>query len=338
MSFLRAVLATILLLSATKGFAQEHLLGALDGREFPKGATRLALIVWAENYNKLSNVKNAGSDGSRIAQEFHKLQFDFVRVIPDADSANAILDGVNELKAQIAASIRPVVVVFFFAGHGFQVEGENYLVPTSASNNSTLELVEYSVSLTEISRRLNPARKAGMLLLMLDSCRTIQFLEDGSLKDIPIRDDIQPGFQEGNLLAPALVSMAAAPKQAARSASRYEGKNSPYTNAVAPLLGVSGLSLAKLLQITQRRVIQDTDESQQPSWFNVSWSSTFFFRPRDIELQDDERAWQVVLTRPTSLRGCAQDYLQIYPTGQFALQAEYLLSLVDKPSEFCSVN
>ena len=339
MRFFPPLFATTLFFFASIGCAQEQFLRALEDREFQKGTTRLALVVWSENYRELSPVKNAENDGGRIAREFSKLQFNLVREIKDAETAGEIMDAVNEISAKITASTQPVVVVFFFAGHGFQIEGDNYLIPKFASNNSTVELREQSVSLSEISRRLNPARKAGLLLLMVDSCRTIRFLEDGNARDFPIRDDILPGFTEGNLLAPALVSMAAAPGQAARSVSRFDEKaNSPYTTAVAPRLGELGLSLATLLQTTERRVIQDTDDLQRPTWFNGAWSSTFFFRPGDTDLKNDERAWAVVLAHPSSLRGCVQDYLKVYPTGKFALQAEYLLSLVDKPSDFCSVN
>ena len=342
MRLLHGLLALLMLLgvgSVGSAGAQQDVLRALDEREFPEGTARLGLVVWAENYRSVRPVVNAGNDGARIAQELHRLQFDFVRVIPDADSVDKILDGVDELRAQIAASTRPVLVLFFFAGHGFQVDGENYLVPTSASNDSVLELVDDSASLTDISRKLMPARRAGRLLVMIDACRTIRFLEDGSVEDLPIHDDLAPGFRDGNLLAPALISMASEPGRAARSASRLAGrKNSPYTTALAPLLGQPGLSLARLLEVTQSRVLQDTDESQRPSWFNGATSSRFFMKPGAREHRQDERAWEAVRRHPHNLRGCALDYLLAYPTGQFALQAEYLLSLVDTVGDYCSTH
>jgi len=299
----------------------------------------VALVVWSEHYQRLSKVENAERDGSRIAGKLSELEFEFLRVVPDANTADAILDGVSELAAQIAASSRPIVVVFYFAGHGFQVEGENYLVPILASNESTAALVNDSVSLTDISRKLNPNRKASVLLLFLDSCRTIRFLENGSLKDYSLRDDLQPGFEEGNLLAPALVSMAAAPRQPARSVSRFEGgRNSPYTTALASKMSKPGQSLAVLLEAMRRQVGLDTDEGQLPTWFNGSSSSTFFFRPGDEERRLDERAWKVVRESDSNWRGCVQDYLLAYPTGLFAAQAEYLLSLSQVPGEYCSVN
>lgn len=338
MNALRICLVALVALMAGETFAQGGPLDALEGREFPRGATRLALVVWAENYKHLSRVENAGSDGRRISQEFDKLTFDFLRELSDVTDAGAIFDGLNEVKTQIAASSRPVVVAFFFAGHGFQLDGNNYIVPRLAPNNSTEALVEASVSLNEISRRLNPGRRAGITLLMLDACRTIRFLEDGTPKDVGLLDGIEPGFSEGNLLAPAIVSMAAAPGRAARSVSRLHGKNSPYTTAVAPRLGKAGLSLTKLLEATERQVWQDTNEGQLPSMFNLAAGSTFFFKPTDSDLRADELAWKTVLSQPENVRGCALDYLLTYPTGQFAAQAEYLLSLAASPSGYCSVN
>lgn len=339
MKLLHVVLAMLMLSAAGDGCGRDDVLRALDERAFPEGTSRLALVVWSENYHRLSPVVNAGNDGARIAQALHRLEFDFVRVIPDADSVDKILDGVEELGAQIAASSRPVLVVFFFAGHGFQVDGQNYLVPALASNDSVLDLVNDSVSLSDISRRLGPARRAGRLLVMVDACRTMRFLDDGSVHDIPLHHDLAPGFSDGNLLAPALVSMAAAPGHAARSASRLEGrKNSPYTTALAPLLTKTGLSLATLLEVTQSRVLQDTDESQRPSWFNGAASSRFFMKPGARERRQDEQAWTIVRQHPANLRGCALDYLLAYPTGRFALHAEYLLSVVDTVGGYCSTH
>lgn len=339
MNAVRALLAALCMFAAGPALAQEDILRTLDERDFPSGATRLALIVWSHSYQRLTPVQNAESDGARIAQEFDRLGFDLVRVIPDAKSAKEILDGVEEVRAFIAASTKPVIVVFFFAGHGFQVEGDNYLVPTLASNDSTAQLVEDSVSLTDIGRRLTPPRQASRLLMLLDACRTIRFLEDGSLKDIAIRDDLDPGFRDGNLLAPALVSMAASPRSAARSVSRFEKKsNSPYTTAVASRLHLQGVSLATLLEDTQKQVWQDTDRAQLPTWFNGSTSSTFFLAPGKTQADNDKRAWQTVLDHPGNLRGCALGYLLTYPTGQFALQAEYLLSHVDQLGDYCSIN
>lgn len=337
MKWFYILLATALSLAWHDGMSQEHLIAALDGREFPKGTSRFALVIWSENYKALSRVENAESDGNRIAQKLHELSFDFVRVIPDASSVDAIYDGVAELRAQISASSRPVVVVFYFAGHGFQVDGDNHLVPIFASNASTESLVIDSASLTEISRRLNPDRAASLLLLFLDSCRTIRFLEDGSLKDFALREGLPSGFHEGNLLSPAIVSMAAAPRNPARSVSRFDGgKNSPFTTALALNLAKPGQSLAGLLEATRKRVVQDTDSAQVP-WSNSGPTSTFFFSPRKAEWDIDERSWQVVRANPLNLRSCAQDYLLTYPTGMFAAQAEYLLALAQVPGDYCSV-
>ena len=336
---LRILCFAALMAVANIGSSQEHPFMALEGREFPAGVSRLALVVWAESYRNHSRVHNAESDGSRIAQELSKLPFDFLRVIPDAKTADEIYDGVSELRAQIAASSRPVVVLFYFAGHGFQVDGENFLVPTTASSDSTSALVADSAKLTDISRQLNPSRQSGILLMLLDSCRTVRFLEDGTVKDFPLKDGLEPGFREGNLLAPALVSMAAAPRYPARSVSRFEnGKNSPYTTALASRINTVGQSLMSLLEGTQKQVIQDTDQTQRPTWFNGAIGSKVFFKPRDVELLDDERAWRVVVGRPENVRGCVLDYLLTYPIGRYALQAEYMLRIAGVGDEYCSVN
>lgn len=323
---------------AFAGHAQELALNELDERKFDEGTTRLALIVWAENYgSRFSEVENARNDGSRIAQEFYKLKFNLVREV-NAQTANDILKSINEIKSEIDASLRPTMVVFYFAGHGFQVDGDNFLVPELASNDSLPELINQSFSVTEIARKLTPRRDAGSLLLMLDACRTVRFLEDGSLKDFPMRDGLEPGFHNGSLLGKALVSTSSLPGNPARSASRFEdGHNSPYTRFLANNIGSPGKSLSDLLSDTESAVLQDTDGKQKPSADHRKWSSTFYFNPLEAQLLLDQAAWEKVRAQVNNLRGCAYDYLLTYPTGRFAIQAEYLLSRVSSLGEYCQI-
>lgn len=339
MNSLKRLIAWSVLLFINSAFAQSSSLAQFDDFDLPKNAKRLALVVWAESYSPLTEVENALNDGERIARVFYELGFDFVREIRDVTTPHKLYDALNEMKAQIASSQRPVEVVFFYAGHGFQIDGDNYLVTTSASNNSTADLLEGSVSLTEIGRRLQPEGKASMVLMFIDACRTVRYLEDGSEKEDSLMEDLKPGFHEGKFLARALVSMAAAPGKAARSVSRYEPKqNSPYTAALAPRLKKEGISLAGLLGGISSQVAQDTGEAQEPTFFSGPYTTeAFFFVPGQKQLDLDKRAWQQVLANPTNITSCAQDYIKWYPTGQFALQAEYLLSLPGKAGPYCDV-
>jgi hypothetical protein len=342
MNSLKYLITWWVLLLAKSAFAQSSPLAQFEGFHLPKSPARFALVVWAENYKPHTPVKNASNDGKRIAWVFHELGFDFVREIQDVNTPSKLYDALTEMKAHIAASQQPVVVVFFYAGHGFQLDGENYLVPTLAPDSSTADLVKGSVRLTEVGRRLQPERKASRVLFFIDACRTVKYLEDGTQKEESLMENLRPGFQGGSFLAPAFVSMAAAPGRAARSVSRYEPKlNSPYTAAMASLLTASlqteeGFSLADLMEEIKRKVGQDTDLAQEPSEFNSDTVKTFYLVPRQKQLDEDKRHWQNVLANLTN-KGCAVDYFLMHPTGQFALQAEYLLSLPGNPGSYCSV-
>jgi hypothetical protein len=327
-------LALLLILMAGSATAQQHLLDSLEGRPFTEETTKLALVVWVQGYTHLSVVENAENDGNRIEQELSKLGFRLLRTVRNASAPSDVMDRVNEVKAQIAASAGPVMVVFYFAGHGFQIEGENYLVTRLASNASTAELLAGSVPVKEITRKLTPSRRAGTLLMMLDACRTVRFA-DGAHKDFPIRDDLEPGFREGTFIASALINTSAASDQAARSQSSFGGNNSPYTRAVAPLLS-SNLSLTEVLEKTQKKVLLDT-EVQRPTWIPATWSSTFFFTPSKEAENSDLEAWANVTRNVENIRSCSLNYLLTHPTGKFATRAEYLFTLANGPPTECSL-
>ena len=329
----RVYLALLLILVADGATAQQHLLDSLEGRVFPEETTKLALVVWAQYYTHLSVVENAENDGNRIQQELSKLGFRLLRPLENASSPSEIASRVHELQAQIKASAGPVMVVFYFAGHGFQIEGENYLATTSASNASTADLLAGSVKVNDITRKLTPPRRAGALLMMLDACRTVRFA-DGEMNHVPIHNDIGPGFRAGTFITSALISTSAGPDQAARSQSSLGGNNSPYTTAVAPLLSEK-ITLTKLLEVTQKQVENDTG-GQKPNWIPAAWTSTFFFTPPDGAEESDLKAWTKVIRNVENIRSCALDYLQTHPTGKFATRAEYLYALANSAPAICS--
>jgi len=335
MNWCRVYLAMLLILGPGSATAQQYLLDSLEGRVFPEETTKLALVVWAQSYAHLSVVENAENDGNRIEQELSKLGFTLLRTVPDASSPSDIMIRVHELQTHIAASAGPVVVVFYFAGHGFQVEGDNYLATTSASNASTDELLAGSVKVKEIIRKLDPRRSASALLMMLDACRTVRFA-DGKLQDFPIRDELEPGFRAGSFPTSALISTSAAPDQAARSQSSFGGdNNSPYTRALAPLLSQKR-SLDEMFKQTQHEVLMDTGV-QYPTYLAPTWSSTSFFTPPDGAEQADSRAWANVIRNVDNISNCAFDYLLARPTGKFATRAEYLLASASRVPALCSV-
>src|SRR5258708_6837828 len=135
----------------------------------PTPVPRFALVVGAEYYQQLDRVSNAHNDASEIASALAEAGgFSYIGYLPDPVSDQEILDHVDYMAGLAGASEQPAIVVFYFAGHGFQNGPFPYIVPIGASKQDPCEK---SLSVAEIMRRL-AVHHAGIAIFLLDSCRT----------------------------------------------------------------------------------------------------------------------------------------------------------------------
>jgi Caspase domain len=126
---------------------------------------RFALVVGAENYKNYPHVLNAQSDALEAATTLTNLGF-AVSFLGDPEDQDSIMDKVNELAIKTGATNSPVIVVFYFAGHGFQNGAFPSIVPVGAT-----DLKSDSVAVSTIIDKL-ATHEAGVSLFFLDSCRT----------------------------------------------------------------------------------------------------------------------------------------------------------------------
>lgn len=306
--------------------AENFTLVEFEKYSWPQTPAKFALIIGVEQYRSFSVVQNALNDAHKAAWGFLDAGFDFVRVVQNPDTADEVLDSLKEIELNAKSTTQPVIIGFYFAGHGFQLDGTNYLVLSMARNGSTDELIEDSLSLTTVLRHLVLNRKAAKTVVFLDACRTARYLDTNG-QSPPMREDLKVGFNQGSIIAPAVVSMAAEPGKAALSVSQSNRDNSPYTNSVSRLLSHKSMSLATLLENSLNQVLQDTQQIQRPTWFNGSGTLYFYFVPGQIEKSREQAAWSTVSKSGQNLRNCTLAYLERYPAGEHSVEAEYLHSI-----------
>ena len=140
----------------------------------PSAQKRIALVIGNSNYVNVRPLANPENDATAIAALFKAAGFDVV------DASNN-LGGIEMRRAfrDFAEKSRSAdIAVVFFAGHGIEIDGTNYLLPVDTSLKRDLDVEDEAISLDRIVRMLEPAKR--LRLIILDACRDNPFVQDGA--------------------------------------------------------------------------------------------------------------------------------------------------------------
>lgn len=212
----------------------------------PQGR-RLALVIGNDSYVG-SPLVNARTDARTMAQALRRLAFD-VTAIEDGSRAS-MWSALRAFSGRLTASDLALV---FYAGHGVQVEGNNYLIPVDFKGRSEEEVRFNAISSNEVERALQRARIG---VLVLDACRNNPFSGERSGSGGLARVDVQG----------LLVAYAAGAGQTASDGPI--GANGIYTSELVQVLGAPGLGLRETFFEVQRRVAARTNRRQFPAIYS----------------------------------------------------------------------
>src|SRR5262245_4562459 len=135
---------------------------------------RVALVIGNSNYQNAPDLANPGNDAQSMAQLLNQAGFE---VISATDlTHNDMLKVVQDFSAKVASRGQNTVAMVYYAGHGVQLAGENYLVPVDANISSANELVSNSVRLVDVMATLE-AIPSRLRIVLLDACRNNPFKE-----------------------------------------------------------------------------------------------------------------------------------------------------------------
>jgi len=132
---------------------------------------KIALVIGNSNYTGISKLNNPVNDANDMEAALKGLGFTVDKVLNG--NLDQMLTAVNNLKRKLGAS-RSTYGFFFYAGHGVQSNGENYLIPVGANIQSESQLRQYAVSVQTI---LDDLAEAGneLNIFVLDACRDNPF-------------------------------------------------------------------------------------------------------------------------------------------------------------------
>ena len=192
---------------------------------------RVALVLGNGAYRNVAPLPNPVNDGATVATTLKNAGFDVVDSrsdLPAAETRRALRDFADRARdADIA--------VVYYAGHGMEVDGTNYLIPVDAKLERDTDVYDEALSLDRVLVAIEPAKR--LRLVILDACRDNPFSK--SMKRTVASRAIGQGLAKIEPSSPNLLIAYSA--KAGSTAADGDGKNSPFTTALARHLTTPGL-------------------------------------------------------------------------------------------------
>lgn len=224
---------------------------------------RVALVVGNSDYANAPSLTNPRNDAALMRDTLSAAGFEVTTVI-DADQRalkQALLEFGRALRGtDIEAGL------FYYAGHGVQVAGENYLVPVNAAITSEDEIELEAINVNSFLRVMNSS-DAKVNIVILDACRDNPFKAASR--------SMSRGLAPVDAPRGTYIAYATAPGDVALDG---DGTNSPYTLALTRAMALPGMPIERVFKNARVSVLEETGEKQVP-WEVSSITGEFFFRP-----------------------------------------------------------
>jgi hypothetical protein len=288
---------------------------------------RLALVIGNATY-KNSPLKNAANDARLMADALKTRGFDVLRYenIGQKEMKKAVIEFGRRLQEAGGVGL------FYFAGHGMQVAGRNFMIPIDAEIRSEAEVETESVEVGSVLARMETAKNR-LNIVVLDACRDNPF--GRSFRSA------SRGLASIDAPSGTMIAYATAP---GRVAADGDGANGPYSAELARAMAVTGLKIEDVFKRVRVAVQQQTRGDQVP-WESSSLTGDFYFTPgaapavavggADGGSAGVEVAyWNSIKdsSNPTLFR----EYVQKYPNGSFRSLALNRVDELERPKRIDS--
>jgi formylglycine-generating enzyme required for sulfatase activity len=233
----------------------------------PGHAQRVALVIGNSSYQNVPALPNPASDAADIASALERLGFTVRRVMNGTSESmrTALRDFVPQAR-------RSEIAVVFFAGHGIEVGGENWLIPVDAELKEDIAAEQEAIALRSLLPIVGAASKLG--LVILDACRNNPFAARMQ-RALPTRTVVR-GLARVEPTGSVLVAYAA---KDGTAASDGAGRNSPFTTALLQNIETPGLEVNYLFRNVREAVLNATNLQQEPVVYGSLPSEPTFLKP-----------------------------------------------------------
>jgi tetratricopeptide (TPR) repeat protein len=227
---------------------------------------RVALVIANAGYTEIPPLANTINDARAIAESLRRLGFDDVIEVYDA-SLSSMDKAVGDFSMRAEGTDWAIV---FFAGHGLEMEGTNYLIPTDAKLKNDNHVTDQALSLDRVMAAVDGARVG---VVILDACRVNPFLAGMARTGGAgrIGNGLARVEPDGNVIV-------AYSAKAGTFASDGVGDHSPYAEALLAHLEEPGLELEKLFRKVRDKVRESTGQEQDPAHYAHLSGEDFFLK------------------------------------------------------------
>ena len=230
---------------------------------------RVALVIGNGAYETVANLPNPPRDARAMANLFKAAGFDEVTVETDLGLAKMR----EKLRNFSRRAADADIAVVFYAGHGIEVGGHNYIVPIDAKLEFDTDVEDEAIDLDHILQQLESVKR--LKLVILDACRENPFAP--RMKSASRTRDIGRGLAPPERpSANTLIAYAAA---LGATAADGNGANSPFTTALLKNLTRPGLDVRLALGKTHDDVLAATDNRQEPYVYTSLGGDTLALAP-----------------------------------------------------------
>ena len=225
---------------------------------------RLALVIGQSAYRAVPELPNAANDAEGMTELLGNAGFN-VTTAPNL-AQNEMRQAISDFAGQVSASGSDTIALVFYAGHGLQIDGENYLVPVDLDPKREADIPLQGVRLNDLLNTLG-ALPTRARIFMLDACRNNPF---------PALSGAGHGLAIVDTKAGASGSFISYSTSPGAEAEDGSGADSPYTSAVLSIARQPNLPIEEVFKRIRVAVAQSTDGRQIP-WESSSLTADFKF-------------------------------------------------------------
>lgn len=237
-------------------------------------ASRSALVIGNGAYRQ-QPLKNPVNDARAVAENLEKMGFKVL--LRENPGMRETVEAIREFSTR---SRNSRVRLVFYAGHGVQVNGRNYLIPVDSQIAAAEEIPRKSVDVTELVERLSQF-KDGLNLVILDACRNNPFVEGGTAvgpdgRRIRFRGKVSSGLAAVEAPLGTLIAFSTAPGSVAMDSAGEQ--YSLYVKHLLKHMETPGLPVEQMFKRVRIEVAQQSQRLQVP-WESSSLMGDFCFLP-----------------------------------------------------------
>lgn len=298
---------------------------------------RVALVIGNDAYQGVPKLEKAANDARAVGKELAKVGFDVMSY------TNLDRRAMNQAISQFIDKISGGGVgVLFFAGHGVQLDGRNFLLPVDIKVDKPNDLDDEAIDMLKVTERLTDA-KAKLSLLIIDACRDNPFPKKAGRSIGGTRGLSMPQTPSGTMV----VYSAGVNQQALDKLSDTDkSPNGLFTREFLPVISTPGIRIDDAVKKVRSAVIQKAKgvgHDQNPAIYDQT-DGDFYFVPAPLQAKGSTSPQQVVqsvdplaveLSFWDSIKGSSDQsdfkaYLDKYPSGQYSALARNRLAALDK--------